>query len=194
MSTIQERIQYLADYYREPEYPNIPILTPMDLLASLALEKSMSHAGCELRCAFGQMDAYNHNPDVFIDSELGGRGTRQRIFYEIQAKELHRLAQEFRKSNEPAVLTHPYFQEERRIEERFKKCSPLLKGAYNMLSPQDEHVFKSELEACLTPRTPPLSGCSSKPVPAIQSDMREFGRSKFDPCFGRTSTVDLKCP
>lgn len=95
MSTIQDYIRNLATTYQEPG--RVSELTEKDLLADIALRKSMSGCFGELRCGISELHDYHSHPDLYIDLALGEPGSRMRVIYGTLATRLHHLIQAFQK-------------------------------------------------------------------------------------------------
>lgn len=180
MSTIQNYIQNLATTYQEVD--RVPELTEKDLLAHLALEEEMSGCAGDLRCEIGKLARYRENPDRYIDFTFGIRGSEKRVFYEMQANHLYRLAKRYQGTQEPAKTTHPFHQEMQLIKTRFKGCKRLFDKypvtLSSTLSPKAQADFQQAINLCTALAEPAPK--ETKATQYIRPFRDEHGRTLYD--------------
>lgn len=166
MSTIQQLIEGYAKIYPEPITPhvNIPndftprvhrdLLSEKDFLADIARDMAIDGCNPEMSCAFREMERYRTNRDRFIDEYVGAPASTFRHLNEQRAKEMMRVAQKYRLSQDEDKPGHPLHQEMEAIEAKYTRCL-LTRGIVEFLSrepakPSELNAMTEKIGACLS--------------------------------------------
>lgn len=174
MSTIQQLIEGYAEIYLEPITPhvNIPndftprvhrnLLSEKDFLADIARGIAIDGCDPEMVCAFREMERYRTSPDGFIDEYVGAPASTLRHLHEQRAKEMMRVAQKYRLSQDEDKPEHPFHQEMKDIEIKYARCL-LTRGIVEFLSkapakPSELNAMVGKIEVCLSREEKPRSG------------------------------------